>query len=45
MRSLGGVVVKGKTRPVDIFEVIAPSPLVAARAGEETAVVDKGKPV
>ena len=29
MRPLGGVVVKGKTRPVDIFEVIAPSPLVA----------------
>ena len=29
MRPLGGVVVKGKTRPVEIFEVIAPSPLVA----------------
>jgi adenylate cyclase len=29
VRPLGGVVVKGKTRPVDIFEVIAPSPLVA----------------
>jgi adenylate cyclase len=31
MRPLGGVVVKGKTRPVDIFEVIVPSPLVADR--------------
>ena len=29
MRPLGGVVVKGKTRPVEIFEVIALSPLVA----------------
>jgi adenylate cyclase len=29
LRPLGGVVVKGKTRPVDIFEVIVPSPLVA----------------
>jgi adenylate cyclase len=29
IRPLGGVVVKGKTRPVDIFEVIAPSPLVS----------------
>jgi adenylate cyclase len=29
VRPLGGVVVKGKTRLVDIFEVIAPSPLVA----------------
>ncbi len=27
-RPLGGVVVKGKTRPVEIFEVVAPSPLV-----------------
>jgi adenylate cyclase len=27
-RPLGAVVVKGKTRPVDIFEVIVPSPLV-----------------
>jgi adenylate cyclase len=27
-RALGGVVVKGKTRPVDIFEVVVPSPLV-----------------
>lgn len=28
LRPLGGVVVKGKTKPVDIFEVVAPSPLV-----------------
>ena len=28
LRPLGAVVVKGKTRPVEIFEVIAPSPLV-----------------
>jgi adenylate cyclase len=44
MRPLGGVTVKGKTRPVEIFEVIAPSPLVAekvvAAAGEH-----EGKPV
>jgi adenylate cyclase len=33
LRPLGGVVVKGKTRPVEIFEVIAPSPLVEARLG------------
>jgi adenylate cyclase len=32
MRSLGGVVVKGKTRPVDIFEVLVPSPLVTEGA-------------
>jgi adenylate cyclase len=38
MRPLGGVVVKGKTRPVDIFEVIAPSPLVATAADVQTAV-------
>jgi adenylate cyclase len=28
VRPLGGVIVKGKTRPVDIFEVIVPSPVV-----------------
>ena len=38
MRPLGGVVVKGKTRPVDIFEVIAPSPLVATAGDVQTAV-------
>jgi adenylate cyclase len=32
-RPLGAVVVKGKTRPVEIFEVIAPSPLVSTAAG------------
>jgi adenylate cyclase len=30
LRALGAVVVKGKTRPVDIFEVRVPSPLPAA---------------
>ena len=43
LRPLGGVVVKGKTRPVEIFEVIAPSPLVTERVvgvGEH-----EGKPV
>jgi adenylate cyclase len=29
IRPLGGVVVKGKTRPVEIFEVCVPSPLPA----------------
>jgi adenylate cyclase len=47
MRPLGGVVVKGKTRPVDIFEVIAPSPLVATASDVQTAVAGEheGKPV
>ena len=36
MRPLGGVVVKGQTRTVEIFEIIAPSPLVAG--DEETTV-------
>ena len=43
MRPLGGVVVKGKTRPVEIFEVVVPSPLVSevpAAAREH-----EGKPV
>jgi adenylate cyclase len=31
LRPLGGVVVKGKTRPVEIFEVCVPSPLPAAQ--------------
>ena len=30
IRPLGDVVVKGKTRPVVIFEVVVPSPLPAA---------------
>jgi adenylate cyclase len=38
LRPLGGVVVKGKTRPVDIFEVIVPSPLVATAGDAQTAV-------
>jgi adenylate cyclase len=40
-RPLGGVVVKGKTRPVEIFEVIVPSPLVAAVAEKPAAVEEK----
>jgi len=32
LRPLGGVVVKGKTRPVEIFEVVVPTPLVAEPA-------------
>lgn len=38
LRPLGGVVVKGKTRPVEIFEVVVPSPLadVAASIKENT---------
>ena len=48
MRPLGGVVVKGKTRPVEIFEVIAPSPLVqshGASDGRPAAGEHEGKPV
>jgi adenylate cyclase len=30
VRPLGDVVVKGKTRPVEIFEVVAPTPLVSS---------------
>ena len=46
LRPLGGVVVKGKTRPVEIFEVIAPSPLVAADATTRVAAGEhEGKPV
>jgi adenylate cyclase len=40
LRPLGGVVVKGKTKPVDIFEVVAPSPLV-----EETADAARDKTI
>jgi adenylate cyclase len=40
-RPLGGVVVKGKTRPVEIFEVIVPSPLVTAAAEKAVAVEEK----
>jgi adenylate cyclase len=45
MRPLGGVVVKGKTRPVEIFEVIAPSPLVEDGRQTRAAVEHEGKPV
>jgi adenylate cyclase len=34
LRPLGGVVVKGKTRPVEIFEIVTPSPLVTAAVPE-----------
>ena len=44
LRPLGGVVVKGKTQPVDILEVIAPSPLVAGD-GQAGAREHEGKPV
>jgi adenylate cyclase len=37
LRPLGGVVVKGKTKPVDIFEVVAPSPVVGETAGAAAA--------
>jgi adenylate cyclase len=46
LRPLGGVVVKGKTRPVEIFEVIAVSPLAADAALAAGAVGEhEGKPV
>jgi class 3 adenylate cyclase len=32
LRALGEVVVKGKTRPVSIFEVVGPSPLAREEA-------------
>lgn len=38
IRPLGGVKVKGKTRPVDIFEVSVPSPLMADAAPEQPVV-------
>jgi adenylate cyclase len=41
IRALGGVVVKGKSQPVDIFEVIAPSPLVARDAGMQAVAEEK----
>ena len=40
-RPLGAVVVKGKTRPVDIFEVVVPSPLVPAATDKPVAVEEK----
>ena len=44
LRPLGGVVVKGKTRPVEVFEVLAPSPLVALD-DRPAAVAAEGKPL
>ena len=41
LRALGGVVVKGKTRTVEIFEVIAPSPLVAEPVVDAAGAKDK----
>jgi adenylate cyclase len=41
VRPLGGVVVKGKTRPVEIFEVIVPSPLVSADVEKATTAVEE----
>ena len=40
-RPLGAVVVKGKTQPVEIFEVIAPSPIVEAAAEKPAATEEK----
>ena len=42
IRSLGDVVVKGKTRPVAIFEVQVPSPLPSAVQPGERAAVQEG---
>jgi adenylate cyclase len=43
LRSLGGVVVKGKTRPVEIFEVIVPSPLVVSHGASDKQAVAAGE--
>ena len=48
LRSLGSVVVKGKTRPVEIFEVIVPTPLVVSHEagdGQMAGGEHEGKPV
>jgi adenylate cyclase len=46
LRPLGGVVVKGKTRPVEVFEVVAPSPVVAGGNQVPSASAEhQGKPV
>jgi adenylate cyclase len=42
-RPLGGVVVKGKTQPVEIFEVVTPSPVVTSAV--PAATEHEGKPV
>ena len=46
VRPLGSVVVKGKTQPVEVFEVIAPSPVVAGHIQMTSSSADhQGKPV
>jgi len=40
-RPLGGVVVKGKTRPVEIFEVSVPSPLPAAASTAKSPAAEE----
>jgi len=46
LRPLGGVVVKGKTQSVEVFEVIAPSPVVAGDTqAPSSAAEHQGKPV
>jgi adenylate cyclase len=45
LRPLGDVVVKGKTRPVEIFEVVSASPLVADAPQAAPAAALEGKPV
>jgi adenylate cyclase len=44
-RPLGGVVVKGKTKPVEIFEVTVPTPLVEAEGAVLGPGEHKEKPV
>lgn len=41
LRPLGGVVVKGKTRPVEIFEVCVPSPLPAAATSRAATAAEE----
>ncbi len=41
IRPLGGVVVKGKTQPVEIFEVSVPSPLAAGETGKPAAAEER----
>jgi adenylate cyclase len=45
LRPLGDVVVKGKTRPVAIFEVVSASPLVVDAPQAAPAAALEGKPV
>jgi adenylate cyclase len=41
LRPLGGVVVKGKTQPVEIFELSVPSPLTAVETGKPAGVEER----